>query len=68
MRAGRLVRACPTARLVLVDGLVAVGRSQTVLAEADRLRLVVLLHMPFGERDVEARFPEGLVLWPRAPW
>ncbi len=36
--------------------------AQAVLAEADRLRLVVLLHMPFGERDVEASVAEGRVL------
>ena len=33
-----------------------------MLGQAHRLRLVVLLHMPFGERDVAARFPEHTVL------
>ena len=42
----------PDDAVVLVDGLVAVGSAQAVLAEAERLRLVVLLHMPYGERDV----------------
>ena len=48
--------------LVLVDGLVAVAAPHDVLDQARRLRLVVLLHMPFGERDVAARFPERTVL------
>ncbi len=51
----------PDDAVVVVDGLVAVDSAPDVLAEADRLRLVVLLHMPFGERDVEARFSECLV-------
>ena len=57
-----VLRALPDDTVVLVDGLVAVGSAQAVLAEADRLRIVVLLHMPFGERDVEARFSECVVL------
>lgn len=52
----------PNGAVVLVDGLVSVAAPHDVLDEADRLRIVVLLHMPFGERDVEARFLECLVL------
>jgi glycosyltransferase involved in cell wall biosynthesis len=48
--------------LVLVDGLVAVAAPHAVLDERDRLTIIVLLHMPFGERDVEVRLLEQTVL------
>ncbi len=64
---GELVGTAPLAGLpdgavVLVDGLVAIGAPHEVLDQADRLRIVVLLHMPFGERDVESRLVECRVL------
>jgi glycosyltransferase involved in cell wall biosynthesis len=52
----------PDGALVLVDGLVAMGEPRGVLDQAERLRIVVLLHMPFGERDDESRIVEGRVL------
>jgi glycosyltransferase involved in cell wall biosynthesis len=52
----------PDGAVALVDGLVAVDAPHDVLDHAERVRIVVLLHMPFGERDVEARFFECLVL------
>ena len=58
----KVLSAVPDDGLVLVDGLVAVAAPHDVLDQARRLRLVVLLHMPFGERDVAARFPEHTVL------
>ena len=40
----------PTARVVLIDGLVAVGgRRRCWCRQARRLRLVVLVHMPLGD-------------------
>lgn len=52
----------PDSSVVLVDGLVAVAASQAVVEEAGRLRIVVLMHMPFGERDAEVRLLEQAVL------
>jgi glycosyltransferase involved in cell wall biosynthesis len=52
----------PEGRVVLVDGLVAVDHVHDLLLHADRLRIVVLLHMPFGERDAGVQAAESLVL------
>jgi glycosyltransferase involved in cell wall biosynthesis len=52
----------PDGAVALVDGLVAMAEPHAVLREADRLRIVVLLHMPFGERDPDARGIERRVL------
>jgi glycosyltransferase involved in cell wall biosynthesis len=52
----------PDGAVTLVDGLVAVAAPDELVREAHRLRIVVLLHMPFGERDAEARAAEGRVL------
>ena len=52
----------PDDGIALVDGLVAMADPQAVLRVADRLRIVVLLHMPFGEREPAARDPERQVL------
>ena len=46
-----VIAGVPDGRVVLVDGLVAVKHAHDLLGHADRLRIVVLLHMPFGERD-----------------
>jgi glycosyltransferase involved in cell wall biosynthesis len=54
--------ALPDRAVTLVDGLVAVASPEAVLREAGRLRIVVLLHMPFGERDRDARAHERRVL------
>ncbi len=47
---------------VLIDGLVAVGSPEVVADAAQRLRLVVLLHMPFGEANAKWRHDESTVL------
>lgn len=39
----------PDDEVVMVDGLVASAAPEVLRPEADRLRLVVLAHMPFGE-------------------
>jgi glycosyltransferase involved in cell wall biosynthesis len=52
----------PDGAVTLVDGLVAVAAADAVLREAGRVRIVVLLHMPFGERDPAARVSERRVL------
>ena len=52
----------PDGAVALVDGLVAVAAPHAMLRESSRLRLVVLLHMPFGERDPDLRARERQVL------
>jgi glycosyltransferase involved in cell wall biosynthesis len=39
----------PDGALVLLDGLIASPAPEVLVPEADRLRLVVLVHMPFGD-------------------
>ena len=43
--------ACPDGALALVDGLVLSAGPDVVAAAADRLRLLVLSHMPLGHAD-----------------
>jgi glycosyltransferase involved in cell wall biosynthesis len=50
----RLLRGLPDDALVLVDGLVASAAAPVLVPEARRLRLVVLVHMPFGGIPVPA--------------
>lgn len=58
---GRTVGALPDDGLLLVDGLIASAAAAVLVPEARRLRLVVLVHMPFGGIDVPAD-DEGAVL------
>ncbi|MGW5239071.1 glycosyltransferase family 4 protein [Monashia sp. NPDC004114] len=46
----RVLDAVPTGAVVLVDGLVASGCSDVLVPQAHRLRLVILVHMPFGQQ------------------
>ncbi|MFR9800388.1 glycosyltransferase family 4 protein [Streptomyces sp. MS06] len=50
-RAGlaRTLRELPDGAVVLLDGLVACGAPETVVPEAERLRLAVLVHLPLGD-------------------
>jgi glycosyltransferase involved in cell wall biosynthesis len=48
--------------LVRVDGLIASPAGDLVAAAAERLRLAVLLHMPFGPVEPELRDRERLML------
>jgi glycosyltransferase involved in cell wall biosynthesis len=52
----------PDGSLVLADGLVACAAAAELVPRAGRLRLVVLLHMPFGERTPHRRTEESAVL------
>jgi glycosyltransferase involved in cell wall biosynthesis len=54
----------PDGAVVLIDGLIASTAPEALVPEARRLRVVVLLHMPLGDRppDDEARSGEHAVL------
>lgn len=57
---GRVLASLPDGAVALLDGLVASGSPEVVVPEADRLRLVVLVHMPFGGRpDGDDSGPAG---------
>ena len=58
------VSRIPDGAVVLVDGLVASPAPEVLVPAADRLRLVVLVHMPLGQGtpDDRAREREGAVL------
>jgi glycosyltransferase involved in cell wall biosynthesis len=58
----RVLGALPDRELVLVDGLVASAWPEAIVPEADRLRVVVLLHMPLGAGAPQARPRERAVL------
>ena len=49
---GAVVAGIPDGAVVLLDGLVASAAPEVLGPEADRLRLVVLVHMPLGEGPV----------------
>ena len=53
-RLARAVGAVPDGGLVLLDGLIASAAGAVLVPEAARLRLVVLVHMPFGDVAVAA--------------
>ena len=50
----RAVGAVPDGGLVLLDGLIASGGGAVLVPASHRLRLVVLVHMPFGDVAVPA--------------
>jgi glycosyltransferase involved in cell wall biosynthesis len=51
-----VVQPMPDDGVVVIDGLVASAAPDVLLSHGDRLRLVVLVHMPLGDRE------EGAVL------
>lgn len=57
-----VLRGLPDDAVTLVDGLVVIPAPEELVREAHRLRVVVLLHLPFGERDAGDRAAEGRML------
>jgi glycosyltransferase involved in cell wall biosynthesis len=59
-----VVQGIPDGALALLDGLVASTAAEVLVPQANRLRLVALVHMPLGQgtADGEARAREGAVL------
>jgi glycosyltransferase involved in cell wall biosynthesis len=63
----RLIAGIPDDAIVMIDGLIASSVPAVLVPEANRLRLVVLVHMPLGDGPpghqlAEARTREGAVL------
>jgi glycosyltransferase involved in cell wall biosynthesis len=54
-----VVSRIPDDAVVLVDGLVASTAPEVLVAQAQRLRLVVLVHMPLGHRPADERADEA---------
>jgi glycosyltransferase involved in cell wall biosynthesis len=48
-----VVRRIPDGAVVLLDGLVASAAPEVLVRQAGRLRLVVLVHMPLGDRTTD---------------
>jgi glycosyltransferase involved in cell wall biosynthesis len=48
-----LVQGVPDDAVLLIDGLIASAAPEVLVPLADRLRLVVLVHMPLGHRPAE---------------
>ncbi|MFK3979074.1 glycosyltransferase family 4 protein [Micromonospora sp. NPDC050397] len=63
-RAGldRVLAGVPDGAVVLVDGLVASAVPEVLVPQAERLRLVVLVHMPLGDESADQRAAEGTAL------
>jgi glycosyltransferase involved in cell wall biosynthesis len=59
-----VVRRIPDGAVALLDGLVASTAAEVLVPEANRVRLVPLVHMPLGQgtADSETRTGEGAVL------
>ena len=59
--AGKILAAIPNGQLVVVDGLALGGMSALIQSEADRLRLVALIHHPLAaETGLSPRVAESL--------
>jgi glycosyltransferase involved in cell wall biosynthesis len=50
----RAIGRLPDGALVLLDGMIASAAAGVLVPESDRLRLVVVVHMPFGDVAVPA--------------
>lgn len=61
-RLAAVLEGLPRGADVLVDGLVASATPGLVVQHTDRLRLVVLVHLPIGVDAVERRAAEGAML------
>ena len=59
-----VVQQIPDGAVALLDGLVASTAAEVLVPQANRLRLVALVHMPLGQdtADSDARTREGAVL------
>jgi glycosyltransferase involved in cell wall biosynthesis len=49
----RVMQGIPDRAVVLLDGLIASTAPDVLVPEARRLRLIVLVHMPLGQRQVD---------------
>jgi glycosyltransferase involved in cell wall biosynthesis len=58
----RLLATLPHDAVVLLDGLVASAVPDVLVAQARRLRMVVLMHMPLGDAAMDLRYQERQAL------
>ncbi len=58
----RVIRGLPDGAVVLLDGLIASPAPEALVPHARRLRQVVLMHMPLGDRSPDVRGREREVL------
>jgi glycosyltransferase involved in cell wall biosynthesis len=65
---GHALRAIPDGAVVLVDGLLASPAPEVLVPEADRLRLVVLLHMPHENERERAVLAEATAVIATSAW
>jgi glycosyltransferase involved in cell wall biosynthesis len=56
----RVLAGIPDNALVLIDGLLSSGAPSVLVPHARRLRLIVLVHMPFGDAPAGHRPPPGV--------
>jgi glycosyltransferase involved in cell wall biosynthesis len=64
----RAVRGIPDDAVVLLDGLVASTAPEVLVAQARRLRLVVLVHMPLGDRRERAVLTAAAAVVTTSEW
>jgi glycosyltransferase involved in cell wall biosynthesis len=65
-RLAQALQSVPDGALVLLDGLVASAAAAVLVPEADRLRLIVLVHMPFGGVAVTEQAERAVLAHARA--
>ncbi len=63
-----VVAAVPDGAVVLLDGLVASCAPQVLVPEADRLRLIVLVHMPLGHEQERAVLSAAAAVVTTSDW
>jgi hypothetical protein len=62
------VAQMPDDALVLIDGLIASPAQEVLVPQASRLRLVVLLHMPIGDRRERAMLAAAAAVVTTSEW
>jgi glycosyltransferase involved in cell wall biosynthesis len=64
----RAVRRIPDGAVVLLDGLVASTAPEVLVPQADRLRLVVLVHMPLADERERAMLSAAAAVITTSEW
>jgi glycosyltransferase involved in cell wall biosynthesis len=64
----RAVRRIPDGAVVLLDGLIASAAPEVLVPQADRLRQVVLVHMPLGDERERAVLAAAVAVVTTSAW